>query len=75
MEKVKFNKRAGKETPVVRCVKSEKGMQFGLSISPFEDDTKGKLFVSYPTVFKPNFIDADNITYIPLKDWLVSKAI
>lgn len=75
MQKTKFNKRAGKETPVVRCVESTRGLQYCLAYNP-APGIENELLVRFPAVLlvNPPFQKLSGVSWPALRDWLYSKA-
>lgn len=73
MQKTKFNKRVGKETPSVRCFKSGKAGFYFLTYSPID---KNNLLIKMPSTifYNPPFQSVEGISWNELKDWILSKA-
>lgn len=67
----KFNKRAGKITPVVRIVTSSAGREFALIVG-----LTGEPLVKLPSFavgYETQFQLLKEIRYFALRDWLASK--
>jgi len=75
MQKTKFNKRAGKPTPVVRMVQSKRGLHYFLAYNT-RPGYEHELLVKFPAVLfqNPPFQLLDGVSWGKMRDWLKSKA-
>lgn len=69
MEELKYNKRAGHRTGVIRQVVSSRGHVFYLK------KVDGIILVKYPSYFlETDYTRVTSISYTALRAWLLSKA-